>query len=205
MASTSPPQSSQSNNNNNNSNAWYHHLTLDLLLQVLNRTFFHPFVAWIIPLCLRAQATPYSHPAFISTTAYAILLTFLTGLSILNRRVAYGPPRNVELGEEVVVVAGGASGLGLLIAGFYGMRGVSVAVLDIKKEEEVGEGFQELPSVEYYQCDVGSREEVEAVAGSITKDVCIVPQFALFHNSLEEELLEPIVYLLYYFEERSFN
>lgn len=103
------------------------------------------------------------------------------------------------------MVAGGASGLGLLIAGFYGMRGVSVAVLDIKKEEEVGEGFQELPSVEYYQCDVGSREEVEAVAGSITKDVCIVPQFALFHNSLEEELLEPIVYLLYYFEERSFN
>lgn len=171
---SSPPPLSREKGNQ--SKAWYHHLTIDLLLRVLNRTFFHPFVAWIIPLSLRAQATPYSHPAFISTTAYAIFLTLLTVISILNQRIAYGPPRNVELGEEVVVVAGGASGLGLMIAEFYGMRGVSVAVLDIKKEEEVVEGFQELPAVEYYQCDVGSRPEVEKVAGRITKDVGI-PQF----------------------------
>lgn len=178
MSSASPPRSSE----NDNPKAWYHYLTLDLLLTVLNRTFLHPFVAWIIPLSLRAQATPYSHPAFISTTAYAIFLTLITVLSLLNRRIAYGPPRDVELGEEVVVVAGGASGLGLLIAEFYGMRGVSVAVLDIKKEEEVGEGFQELQAVEYYRCDVGNREEVETVAGKITKDVCIVPQFDLLHE-----------------------
>ena len=68
-------------------------------------------------------------------------------------------------------MAGGASGQGLLIAEFYGMRGVSVAVLDVKPEEEVDEGFQELPAVEYYRCDVGDRGEVEAVAARITKDV----------------------------------
>ncbi|KAK2765587.1 putative secondary metabolism biosynthetic enzyme [Arachnomyces sp. PD_36] len=167
MASPPPPRSPP----NSTDKAWYQYLTLDLLLQVLNRTFLHPFVAWIIPLSLRAQATPYSHPAFISTTAYAIFLTLLTAASYINRRIAHGLPRDVELGEEVVVVAGGASGLGLLIAEFYGMRGVSVAVLDIRKEEEVGEGFQELPAVEYYQCDVGNRSEVEAVAGRITKDL----------------------------------
>jgi hypothetical protein len=175
MTSPPPPQP------RNGDKAWYQYLTIDLLLNVLNRTFLHPFVAWIIPLSLRAQATPYSHPAFISTSIYATFLTLLTIISYVNRRIAYGLPRNVDLGEEVVVVAGGASGLGLLIAEFYGMRGVSVAVLDIKKKEHITEGFQELPDVEYYQCDVGNRAEVEATAARITKDVCIVAPFDLLN------------------------
>src|SRR6266487_361095 len=76
-------------------------LTLDLVLHVLHRTILHPFIAWLIPLCLRAQATPYSHPSFTVTTAYAILVTGLCVLGIANQRFAYGRPRNVDLSEEV--------------------------------------------------------------------------------------------------------
>lgn len=68
-------------------------------------------------------------------------------------------------------MTGGASGLGLLIARIYGLRGVSVAVLDIKAESDI-EGWEEVTGVNYYQCDIAEREEVEKTARRITEEVC---------------------------------
>lgn len=70
------------------------------------------------------------------------------------------------------MITGGASGLGLLIARIYGLRGVSVAVLDVKEVAEV-DGWDEISGVEYYQCDIGNRKEVEKTARRIEKDVCV--------------------------------
>ncbi|KLJ09856.1 7-alpha-hydroxysteroid dehydrogenase [Blastomyces silverae] len=154
---------------------WIDALSLDLILRVLHRTILHPFIAWLIPLCLRAQATPYSHTSFIVTTAYAALLSLVLLLNIVNRRVAYGLPREVSLEDEVVVVAGGASGLGLLVAEIYGMRGMDVAVLDVRDlgaEEERGvEEWEEVHSVRYFKCDVGNLEEVKRVRQMIEKEL----------------------------------
>ena len=36
---------------------WHAHLTLDLALHVLGRSVFHPFICFLVPLCLRAQLT----------------------------------------------------------------------------------------------------------------------------------------------------
>ncbi|RAK71321.1 NAD(P)-binding protein [Aspergillus fijiensis CBS 313.89] len=151
-----PPSSDQ------NTHARPHAITLDLLLTVLSRTLFHPFIAWILVLCLRAQATPYTAPAFLVATGYAIFLSALNVLQSVNDRFAYGKPRRVDLSEEVVVITGGASGLGLLIARIYGLRGVSVAVLDVKGAKEV-EGMMEGmdDAVGYYRCDVGDRGALE--------------------------------------------
>lgn len=147
-------------------------ITIDLLLKVLHRTLFHPFIAWIIVLCLRAQVTPFDHPAFILATAWASILTLLAAANVINRRIAYGTPRAVDLNEEVIVVTGGASGLGLLIAQIYGLRGASVAVLDVKEVSEIAETWEEgVSGVEYYRCDVGNRKEVEATRARIVKDV----------------------------------
>ena len=142
-------------------------MTLDLLLCVFSNSIFHPFVAWMIPLCLRAQATPYTAPSFVYTTAYASLLTLLYFLSILNQRIAYGKPRDIDLTDEVIVITGGASGLGLCIAEIYGMRGASVAVMDVK---EVGEKLG-AEGVEFYKCDVGNSGQVDKVWAQIVKDV----------------------------------
>lgn len=99
---------------------------------------------------------------------YAVFICVLWLLGSLNRRVANGPPRKVDLAKEVIVITGGASGLGLLIAEVYGMRGASVAVLDVRgMGEEGGER-----GIEFYQCDVGDREQVEKVARRIEDDVC---------------------------------
>lgn len=152
--------------------AWHDHLTIDTVLNVLNRTILHPWVAWIGVLSLRAQATPYTDTSFILAAAYATLLTLLAVLRVISNRIAYGPPRPVDLSEEVVVVTGGASGLGLLIARIYGLRGVSVAVLDVKEVGEIEEGWEEGSGVEYYRCDIGNRKEVEWVVGKIKEDVC---------------------------------
>ncbi|KAI9811753.1 MAG: hypothetical protein M1827_005298 [Pycnora praestabilis] len=149
---------------------WHHHLTIDLILLVANRTILHPFVAWMIPLCLRSQASPWTALSMRISIAYASLLTLLFFLSKLNQRVAYGKPRTVDLSEEVIVITGGASGLGLLIAEVYGMRGASVAVLDVR-EMENGQAEAEERGVLWYRCDVGNRKQVEAVRKQIEKDL----------------------------------
>jgi hypothetical protein len=149
---------------------WYQHLTIDLLIKVLNQTFLHPFIAWIIVLCLRAQVTPIDHPAWIIALGYAIFLTLWTAAAMLNRRIAYGLPREVEPSHEIIVITGGGSGLGQLIAQIYGMRGAGVAVLDVKEVSEV-EGWDELSGVDYYQCDVSDRKALEMTAKRIENDV----------------------------------
>jgi hypothetical protein len=154
------------------SKPWTHHLTLDTLLRVFHHTLFNPFLAWILVLCLRAQVTPSSDPAWILTVAYASLLSVLFVARAVNHRVAHGIPRTVDSAREVVLVTGGASGLGLLIAQIYGMKGASVAVLDIREfgEREVVEVFGE--GVGYWRCDVGEREALDAVKREIEMEVC---------------------------------
>src|ERR1700761_3468382 len=132
--------------------SWSAYLTVDLLAHVLNRSIFHPFIAWLIPLCLRAVATPYHNPEFIASCVWAAAVTLWTMLSVVNKRIAYGLPREVSWDDEVVVITGGANGLGKILSETYGMRGASVAVLDVKKPEKESEG---LAGVQFYACDVG--------------------------------------------------
>lgn len=148
---------------------WHHYLTLDLIVTVLNYTVLHPFVAWVIPLCLRAQATPYNHTSMYVTVTWASLLTIYGILSLINDRIAYGAPREVDLSEEVIVITGGASGLGALIAEVYGMRNANIAVLDVQK---MSEDEAEEKGITFYECDVGDPKQVEAAGKKIVQDVC---------------------------------
>jgi short chain dehydrogenase len=146
--------------------SWAKPLSVDLLLKVLNVTFLHPFVAWMVPLCMRAQAMKWTHPAIQIAIGYASLLTALHFLDVLNRQIAFSKPRKVDFSDEVIVVTGGASGLGLLIAEVYGMRGATVAVLDVKDLES-----GEARGVSVYKCDVGDKDQVAKVAIEIERDV----------------------------------
>lgn len=145
---------------------WYMHLTLDLLLHVGSYTIFHPFVASMLPLSLRALAAPLHSTSFILTSAYAVLVTLVYLLSSVNQRWAYGPPRKVKLLDEVVVVTGGVGGLGRCIAEIYAMKGVGVAVMDVGVKED-----GEREGVRWYKCDVGDRSLVEKTWKRIQNDV----------------------------------
>jgi hypothetical protein len=146
--------------------SWAKPLSIDLFLKVLNVTFLHPFVAWMIPLCMRAQAMPWSHTAIQIAIGYASFLTAMYFLGVLNKQIAYTQARKVDFQEEVIVITGGASGLGLLIAEVYGMRGATVAVLDVKDLES-----GEARGVSVYKCDVGDKDQVAKVAVEIERDV----------------------------------
>lgn len=137
-----------------------------MLAKVLKVTFFHPFIAWLIPICFRAEMMSYQATPMRVSIVYASFISVCWILTYMSNRIAYGLPREVDLSEEVIVITGGASGLGLLIAEVYGMRGASVAVLD---ENEMENG--EARGVTYYKCDVGDRKQVEKVAQEIERDV----------------------------------
>jgi NAD(P)-dependent dehydrogenase (short-subunit alcohol dehydrogenase family) len=174
------------------SNPWHAHLTLDLILHVLSRSVFHPFICFLVPLCLRAQLTPYSHPAFIYTTLWACLVSAWWLLAIVNRRVAYGRSREVSFGnndeddervEEVVLITGGCNGLGRLLAEIFGLRGIGVAVLDVREPEGGREKMEEEEGWRWYECDVGKWEDVERVKAEVERDVCIcLPVDSLRNN-----------------------
>lgn len=147
---------------------WYGHMTIDLLVLILQRSIFHPFIAWLIPLCQRGVGAPYESFEFRAACSYAAFITLLWMLGVINKRVAYGVPRELDWDEEVVVITGGVSGLGKIMAETFGMRGASVAVLDVQKPTKESEG---LAGVQFYHCDVGDVAAVEKAKVAIEKDV----------------------------------
>jgi hypothetical protein len=161
------------------SRKWHHYLTIDLVASVLSNSIFHPFIAWLIPLCLRAIQAPTDSIEFMLACLYAAVVTLLWSFTVINRRVAWGLPRPVDWTDEVVVITGGANGLGSILAETYGMRGASVAVLDLA-EPEAGEAR----GVRYYRCDVADAAAVERAAEQIKLDVYEIPlSFSFFPPS----------------------
>ncbi|KAK3986228.1 hypothetical protein QBC44DRAFT_273456 [Cladorrhinum sp. PSN332] len=156
--------------------SWFAPLSIDLIVKVFKTTFFHPFVAWIIPLCFRAQNMQYGAPPMLVSIGWASFITLIWIAGVINNRLAFGLPREVDLSEEVIVITGGASGLGLLIAEVYGMRGATVAVLDV---EEMENG--EARGVTYYKCDVTDKDQLAKVAKQIEKD--LGPPTILINNA----------------------
>ncbi|KAF2840031.1 NAD(P)-binding protein [Patellaria atrata CBS 101060] len=141
-------------------------ITVDVIVKVVNNSIFHPFIAWLIPLCIRALDKPADDPGYIGSCIWAAIITIYNIFKLIDDRIAYGLPREVDLSEEVIVITGGASGLGLLIAEVYGMRSASVAVLDVKPVENA-----ESKGIKYYECDVGDAVQVAKVAKQIEEDL----------------------------------
>jgi hypothetical protein len=147
---------------------WHHYLTIDVIWYVLGYTLFHPFVAWVVVLCLRAQYTAYGAPEMLIAVAWSALMTVIGIFGLISDRLAWGSPREVDLEEEVIVITGGVEGLGGLLAETYGMRNANIAVLDTKKVDE-DEGEEK--GVLYYECDVSDAKQVEAAVAQIVERV----------------------------------
>jgi len=143
-------------------------LSIDMLHRVLRQTLLNPVLVWFVPLAYRAQTFQYHHPPLYLSALYAAIITTLWILNYFNILLAFGPAREFDWTEEVVLVTGGGSGLGLLIAEVYGMRGVTVAVLDTNVTEE---GENEARNVYFYRCDVGDLAAVEAVKTRVEEEL----------------------------------
>ncbi|KAF1349740.1 hypothetical protein BDV97DRAFT_376992 [Delphinella strobiligena] len=153
---------------------WHTYLTLDNLVSLLHLPL--P-VAWSLPLITLATTQTTRAPSLHYTLLIAVVFTALRVLVWLNDITAWGSGRQLDWRDEVVVITGGAGGLGLGIAGIYGMRGVGVAILDVRAPEgggemQSGDVVEALgESVRWYKCDVGDVEEVRRVQMLVEKDL----------------------------------
>jgi hypothetical protein len=163
-----PPQSSYSL-------PWYQYVSIDLLIRVARNTFLNPILCWLYPLALRAQAFHWHMNPLRYGVTFAVIVDFLWLLAYLNAQARNGrfsgARQNSEVEDEeeiddVVVVTGGSSGLGQIIAEMFALKGISVALMDIKKPQLEGNY-----ALEYYECDVSDHEAVAKVARQITEDV----------------------------------
>ena len=146
---------------------WYHSLTIDLFLRVLNNSVFHPFVAALAPLCLAAGGVELTADSIRNTVYWAILVCIFRALEPLNERIAYGKARTVDHEEEVIVITGGANGLGRCLAESYAMKGGTVAVLD----SQVVDISDEIDGVSYFSCNISDSAAVASSWAAINKEL----------------------------------
>ncbi|KAJ3561576.1 hypothetical protein NP233_g10109 [Leucocoprinus birnbaumii] len=98
-----------------------------------------------------------SHTAFRFTKWISLLYR--------NQQNLFFAPKALDWGEQVVVITGGSSGVGELLANTLAVRNVTVAVLDVKPIQT------ENYNITYYKCDVSQWTEVEAVAKRIKEEL----------------------------------
>ena len=173
MPSILPAQSS------NTTRPWQSYITLDLLLQILSKSIFHPAIVLIFWLCL-ASVPPHHHrhPLANPTLYYASFLFFLRILGLLNHKLTYGSPRKLDWDSEVIVITGGGGGLGRTIAELLLIkhRNAKVAIIDVKEADEQARAWMktggEFEGRLWWGCiDIRNSAAVKIMAGRIKEDL----------------------------------
>ncbi|KAG5654612.1 hypothetical protein H0H81_011587 [Sphagnurus paluster] len=145
-------------------------LDIDLVVKVLAHTLFGPFFLFFIPIFYVFQGAQFTDPVVVYSSIYWVVVSlfwFTKWVSRLYRNqgsLLFGPGR-FNWGDQIVVVTGGSSGVGELLANTLAVRNVNVIVLDINPI--VTENY----NITYYKCDVSKWEEVEAVSKKISEEI----------------------------------
>jgi len=83
---------------------------------------------------------------------------------VANKWRNAGTPGRLDWGEQVIVITGGSSGIGALLANTLALRQCTVAVLDIHPIETDNYNIN-------YKCDVSDWKQVESVAKQIKEEL----------------------------------
>jgi NAD(P)-dependent dehydrogenase (short-subunit alcohol dehydrogenase family) len=145
-------------------------LDVDLVMKVLANTAFSPFFVFFIPIFYIFQGAKFDDAIVVASAIYWVGISafwFIKWCSKLYRNqgsfVLRPPP--LDWSEQIVVITGGASGIGELLANTLAVRGVTVVVLDVNPI--ITENY----NIAYYKCDVSKWEEVEAVSKKIVEEI----------------------------------
>jgi len=145
-------------------------LDIDLFVKVLAHTVFGPFFVFFIPVFYIFQGAKVTDSVVVISSTYWVFISlfwFIKWCSRLYRNqgsLFFGPGR-FDWGEQIVVITGGSSGVGELLANTLAVRNVTVVVLDINPI--VTENY----NITYYKCDVSKWEEVEAVSKKVIEEI----------------------------------
>jgi len=148
----------------------FDNLDIDLVVQVLANTAFSPFFVFFIPVFYIFQGAKLSDRIVVLSSIYYVVISafwFLKWYSRLyrNQGSLLLRSRPLDWSDQIVVVTGGAAGIGELLANTLAVRSVTVVVLDINPI--VTENY----NIAYYKCDVSKWEEVEAVSKQIIEEI----------------------------------
>ncbi|KAF9226687.1 NAD(P)-binding protein [Gyrodon lividus] len=148
----------------------YDNLDIDMVAKVLAQTAFSPFFTFFIPIFYLFQGRGVISPAVVNSARYCAAVSsfwMLKWLSTLyrNQGSLFFAPEHLDWSEQIVVITGGSSGMGELLANTLAVRNVNVVVLDIKPIQT------ENSNITYYKCDVSKWEEVEAVSKKVIEEV----------------------------------
>ncbi|RMD39775.1 hypothetical protein DV735_g5357, partial [Chaetothyriales sp. CBS 134920] len=119
-------------------------------------------IVLIFYLCIAAMHK-HRQPFAFYTLYWAAFLAALEVLGWLNHRLAYGPPRprpRQSWDNEVVVITGGARGLGRVLAESLARRGVKVAILDLAPADGEACDLMDSADLVWHVCDVARPEQV---------------------------------------------
>jgi NAD(P)-dependent dehydrogenase (short-subunit alcohol dehydrogenase family) len=145
-------------------------LDVDLVVKVLAHTAFSPFFTLLIPIFYFFQGAKLSDPVVLYSGVYCVavsLFWLLKWVSRLHRNqgsLLFGPGP-MDWTEQIVVITGGSSGIGELLANTLAVRNVTVVVLDVNPI--ITENY----NITYYKCDVSNWEEVKAVHKQIVEEI----------------------------------
>jgi len=162
----------------------------ELIIKVLAYTVLSPFFAMWVPVFYLSQGFTFASPTVINSFIYFGLVSGFWGWRYLDSAWRNGHffPQKLDWGEQVVVITGGAGGLGGLLANTLAIRGVTVAILDLVPLET------ENSNIVFYKCDVSKWESVHAVAAEIVKDLgqptILVNNAGVVQGKLVTELTE---------------
>jgi len=143
---------------------------IDLVVKVLSHTAFSPFFLFLLPVFFFFHGHKLNDTPILVTSAYWVLVSSFWSLKWYSRlyrnqgNLIFGPGP-LDWGEQIVLITGGASGVGELLANTLAVRNVTVVFFDINTTTT------ENYNITYYKCDVSKSEEVEAVAKKVIEEI----------------------------------
>ncbi|KAJ7639064.1 retinal short-chain dehydrogenase/reductase [Roridomyces roridus] len=145
-------------------------LDIDLFVKVFAQTGFSPFFIMLIPTFYIFQGAKITDSIVVYSAAYLVVVCAFWSIKWISRLYSnqgnlFYSPQPFEWGDQIVVITGGSSGVGELLANTLAVKSVTVVVLDVKPIRS------ENYNISYYKCDVSKWEEVEAVSKQIIEEI----------------------------------
>ncbi|KAH8927453.1 retinal short-chain dehydrogenase/reductase [Atractiella rhizophila] len=157
--------------------AIWDHFDIDLFIKVADLSILNPAFAMWVPVVYMTQGFGTNTNVFFYSCVYVfstvVLLLFRwSHIVYANRSWRFGMVglthfRKTDWETEVVVVTGGANGIGRIIAETLAVRHVVVVVLDVEEPDYI----DNYDDVYFFKCDIGKKEEVDRVAEEIRKEL----------------------------------
>lgn len=147
-------------------------LTADPIGRLIKKTALNPAVTLILLLLGRYTKRGSDFSILHETAASRVRKLFLLGLArVLSNYLSRGVLNNWRADEynwdaEIVLITGGAGGIGGSVARLLAERGTKVVVLDV-----IPLSYSGGENISYYACDITSPEKLAAVAAQVRAEV----------------------------------